>query len=219
MLSSDAKQRMIRRVAREIETGMTVNLGIGLPTRVIDHVDRELSVCLHSENGIAGVGPSVAYDQADRNLIDAGGSYVSIQPGTAFFDSAVSFALVRGGRLDLTVLGAFEVAMNGDLANWMIPGLFTPGVGGAMELAQKARRVVIMMTHCDKQGRSKIVHECRLPITASACVDRIYTDLAVIDIVAQGLILREIAKGVSLDQVLAATEAPLQVSDNELPTF
>ncbi len=108
---------------------------------------------------------------------------MSIQPGTAFFDSAVSFALVRGGRLDLTVLGAFEVAMNGDLANWMIPGLFTPGVGGAMELAQKARRVVIMMTHCDKQGRSKIVRECRLPITASACVDRIYTDLAVIDIV------------------------------------
>ena len=219
MVSSDAKQRMIRRVAREIETGMTVNLGIGLPTRVIDYVDHELSVCLHSENGIAGVGPSVAYDQADRNLIDAGGSYVSTQPGTAFFDSAVSFALVRGGRLDLTILGAFEVAMNGDLANWMIPGLFTPGIGGAMELAQKARRVVIMMTHCDKQGRSKIVRECRLPITASACVDRIYTDLAVIDTDAQGLILREIAQGISLDDVLAATEAPLKVADNELPTF
>ena len=219
MVSSDAKQRMIRRVAREIETGMTVNLGIGLPTRVIDHVDHGLSVCLHSENGIAGVGPSVAYDQADRNLIDAGGSYVSIQPGTAFFDSAVSFAMVRGGRLDLTILGAFEVAMNGDLANWMIPGLFTPGVGGAMELAQKARRVVIMMTHRDKQGRSKIVRECRLPITASACVDRIYTDLAVVDTGAQGLILREIAQGVSLDEVLAATEAPLQVPDHELPTF
>ena len=218
-MSSDAKQRMIRRVAREIETGMTVNLGIGLPTRVIDHVDHDLSVCLHSENGIAGVGPSVAYDQADRNLIDAGGSYVSTQPGTAFFDSAVSVAMVRGGRLDLTILGAFEVAMNGDLANWMIPGLFTPGVGGAMELAQKARRVVIMMTHRDKQGRSKIVRECRLPITASACVDRIYTDLAVVDTGAQGLILREIAQGISLDEVLAATEAPLQVPDNELPTF
>ena len=219
MVSSDAKQRMIRRVAREIEAGMTVNLGIGLPTQVIDHLDHDLPVCLHSENGISGVGPSVAYDQADRNLIDAGGSYVSILPGTAFFDSAVSFAMVRCGRLDLTILGAFEVAMNGDLANWTIPGLFTPGVGGAMELAQKARRVVIMMTHCDRQGRSKIVRECRLPITASACVDRIYTELAVVDIAAQGLILREIAQGISLDEVLAATEAPLQVPDNELPTF
>jgi 3-oxoacid CoA-transferase subunit B len=218
-VSFDAKQAMIRRVAREIEAGMTVNLGIGLPTRVIDHLDPDLPVCLHSENGIAGVGPSVAYEQADRNLIDAGGAYVSIQPGTAFFDSAVSFAMVRAGRLDLTILGAFEVAMNGDLANWMIPGLFTPGVGGAMELAQKARRVVIMMTHLDKQGHSKIVRECRLPITASACVNRIYTDLAVIDVDAQGLMLREIAQGISLDEVLAATEAPLQVADNELPTF
>jgi 3-oxoacid CoA-transferase B subunit len=127
--------------------------------------------------------------------------------------------MVRAGRLDLTILGAFEVAMNGDLANWMIPGLFTPGVGGAMELAQKARRVVIMMTHLDKQGHSKIVRECRLPITASACVNRIYTDLAVIDVDAQGLMLREIAQGISLDEVLAATEAPLQVADNELPTF
>ena len=218
-MSSDARTRMIRRVALEIRAGMTVNLGIGLPTRVIDHVDHEVPVCLHSENGIAGVGPSIGYDEADRNLIDAGGTYVSTQPGTAFFDSAVSFALVRGGRLDLTVLGAFEVAMNGDLANWIIPGLFTPGVGGGMELAQKARRVVIMMNHCDKKGRSKIVRECSLPLTASACVDRIYTELAVIDIVAEGLLLREIAEDATLDQVLAATAAPLQVPDNELPTF
>jgi 3-oxoacid CoA-transferase subunit B len=210
---------MIRRVAAEIRADMTVNLGIGLPTRVIDHVDHDLRVCLHSENGIAGVGPTVAYDRADRNLIDAGGSYVSMQPGTSFFDSAVSFALVRGGRLDLSVLGAFEVAVNGDLANWMIPGLFTPGVGGGMELAQKARRLVIMMTHRDKQGRSKIVRECRLPITAAACVDRIYTDLAVIDIVADGLLLREIAEGVTLDEVRAATDAPLQLSGDEIATF
>jgi 3-oxoacid CoA-transferase subunit B len=218
-VSGDVKLRMIRRVAAEIEAGMTVNLGIGLPTRVIDHVDRSLQVCLHSENGIAGVGPTVAYDVADRNLIDAGGAYVSRQAGTAFFDSAVSFALVRGGRLDLSVLGAFEVAANGDLANWMIPGLFTPGVGGGMELAQKARRVVIMMTHRDRQGRSKIVRECSLPITASACVDRIYTDLAVIDVVDGALQLREIAEEVSADEVIAATDAPLQLPDNELPTF
>ena len=210
---------MIMRVAREIQAGMTVNLGTGLPTRVIDHVDHDLPVCLHSENGITGVGPSVVYGQEDRNLIDAGGAYVSTLPGTAFFDSAVSFALVRGGRLDLTILGAFEVAMSGDFANWVIPGLFTPGVGGAMELAQKARRVVVIMAHRDKQGRSKIVHECRLPITASACVDRIYTDLAVIDIVAKALVLREIAQGASLAEVVAATEAPLQVPDTDLPTF
>jgi 3-oxoacid CoA-transferase subunit B len=218
-VSADAKQRMIRRVAAEIRAGMTVNLGVGLPTRVIDHVNRDQYVCLHSENGIAGVGPGVAYDSADRNLIDAGGAYVSTHPGIAFFDSAVSFALVRGGRLDLSVLGAFEVAMNGDLANWMIPGRFTPGVGGGMELAQKARRVVIMMTHRDKQGRSKIVRECSLPITAAACVDRIYTDLAVIDIVGGALYLREIAEEVTADEVRAATDAPLQLPDNEIPTF
>lgn len=198
---------------------MTVNLGIGLPTKVIDHVESNLAVCLHSENGIAGVGPSLDYELADRNLIDAGGAYVSILPGTAFMNSADSFALVRGGRLDLAILGAFEVAANGDLANWIIPGLFSPGVGGGMELAQKSRRVVVMMTHCDKRGDSKIVHQCRLPITASACVDRLYTDLAVLDIVAQGLILREIAEETSLDEVIAATAAPLQVPEGELPRF
>lgn len=218
-MSADAKQRMVRRVAAEIRAGMTVNLGVGLPTRVIDHVNRDQYVCLHSENGIAGVGPGVAYDNADRNLIDAGGAYVSTHPGIAFFDSAVSFALVRGGRLDLSVLGAFEVAMNGDLANWMIPGRFTPGVGGGMELAQKARRVVIMMTHRDKQGRSKILRECSLPITAADCVDRIYTDLAIIDIVGGALYLREIAEEVTADEVRAATDAPLQLPDNEIPTF
>lgn len=218
-MSSDVKRRMVRRAAREIQAGMTVNLGIGLPTKVIDYLEPGLPVCLHSENGIAGVGPSLEYEQADRNLIDAGGTYVSILPGTAFFDSAVSFALVRGGRLDLTILGAFEVAMNGDLANWIIPGLFTPGVGGAMELAQKARRVVIMMTHCDKHGNSKIVRECRLPITASACVDRVYTDMAVLDIAADGLILREIAEETSVDEVVAATAAPLRIPDGELTRF
>jgi 3-oxoacid CoA-transferase subunit B len=214
-----ARERMIRRAALEIRAGMTVNLGIGLPTRIIDYVDHGVPVCLHSENGIAGVGPGVAYERADRNLIDAGGAYVSTQAGTAFFDSAVSFALVRRGRLDLTVLGAFEVAMNGDLANWMIPGLFTPGVGGGMELAQKARRVVVMMTHCDKQGRAKIVRECRLPLTAKACVDRIYTELAVIDVERGALVLRELADGVSVDDVIAATDAPLQVPEDKLPTF
>lgn len=210
---------MLQRVSAEIHAGMTVNLGIGLPTRVIDYVDYGMNVCLHAENGISGVGPGVPYDRADRNLIDAGGAYVSIQPGTAFFDSAVSFALVRSGRLDLTILGAFEVAANGDLANWMIPGLYTPGAGGAMELAQKARKVIILMSHCDRHGRPKIVRKCTLPLTASACVNRIYTDLAVIDVDQHGLTLREVAEGTTVNEVVEATGAPLTVPDKPLPTF
>ena len=210
---------MIRAAAREIKAGMTVNLGIGLPTRLVDVLDPELSVCLHSENGITGVGPDLAPDLADRNLIDAGGAYISTLPGAAFFDSAVSFAIVRGGRLDLTILGAFEVAMNGDLANWMVPGIFAAGVGGGMELAQKARRVVIMMTHCDRQGNSKIVRSCSLPITATACVHRLYTDIAVIDVNDRGLVLHEIAEGITVDEVIAATAAPLQIPDKPIPSF
>ncbi len=216
---SNAKDRMIRRAAREIETGMTVNLGIGLPTKVINYVATDLSVCLHSENGIAGVGPIVPVDDADRNLIDAGGGYVSTLPGTAFFDSAVSFALVRRGRLDLTILGAFQVAMNGDLANWIIPGLFTPGAGGAIELAQKARRVAILTTHRDKHGASKIVRDCSLPLTACACVDRVYTDMAVLDVTDDGMVLREMAEGLSVDDVIAATDAPLHIPSTDLPIF
>lgn len=210
---------MIKRAAREITPGMTVNLGIGLPTKVIDFIPPDMPVCLHAENGIAGVGPSLAYDDADRNLIDAGGAYVSPLPGTSYFDSAVSFSLVRSGRLDLTILGAFQVAMNGDLANWMMPGKFTPGAGGAIELAQKARRVVIMTTHQDKKGRSKIVRSCTFPLTASGCVSRIYTDMAVLDVDDDGITLRELAGGLSIDDVTAATDAPLHVPDTNLPTF
>ena len=219
MVLSNARERMIKRASREIEAGMTVNLGIGLPTKVVDYITSDLPVCLHSENGIAGVGPTLSVEEADRNLIDAGGGYVSTLPGTAFFDSAVSFALVRRGRLDLTILGAFQVAANGDLANWIIPGLFTPGAGGAIELAQKARRVAILTTHRDKHGNSKIVNKCSLPLTASACVNRVYTDLAVLDVTEDGMALREIAEGLSIDDVIAATDVPLQIPATELPTF
>ncbi len=219
ILGQPPRERMLLTATREIEEGMTVNLGIGLPTRLVNYLDPGLSVCLHSENGITGVGPGLDFDQADRNLIDAGGAYVSTLPGAAFFDSAVSFAIVRAGRLDLTVLGAFEVAMNGDLANWMVPGVFAAGVGGGMELAQKARRVVILMTHRNRQGKSKIVRECSLPITAAACVHRIYTDMAVIDVAEQGLILRMIAEGITVDEVIEATAAPLQIPDKSLPIF
>ncbi len=216
---SNAKTRMIARAAKDIKPGTVVNLGIGLPTRVIEHLPADIPVCLHSENGITGIGPAISFDEADRNLIDAGGAYVSPVPGTAYFDSAVSFALVRGGRLDLTMLGAFEVSMHGDLANWKIPGLFTPGVGGGMELAQKARQVIVLTTHLDRKGRSKIVRECTLPLTAKSCVNRIFTDMAVIDVTLDGLVLREIAEGLSVDEVVKATAAPLALPKGELPVF
>ncbi|MFD2856205.1 3-oxoacid CoA-transferase subunit B [Seohaeicola zhoushanensis] len=192
---SGAHDRMIARAAREIAPGMVVNLGIGLPTRVIGHIPADFPVCLHTENGLSGIGPTLPYEAADRNLIDAGGAYVSTIPGSAFFDSATSFALVRTGRLDLTMLGAFEVAANGDLANWKIPGRFTPGAGGGIELAQKARRVIVLTTHTDRAGNPKLVSRCTLPLTAAGCVARVLTEMAVIDVTPQGFALREIAEG------------------------
>lgn len=219
MMSSIDKRRILRRATGELRNGMTVNLGIGLPTGIVEFIGPELDVCLHSENGISGVGPVLPRARADRNLIDAGGAYVSTLPGGAFFDSAVSFALVRGGKLDLAMLGALEVAPNGDLASWTIPGRYTPGVGGGIELAQKARRVVVLTTHCDKHGRPKIVAECRLPLTAPACIDRIITDMAVLDVTDEGLLLRETAEGVSVDDVAAATDAELLIHERELTTF
>jgi 3-oxoacid CoA-transferase subunit B len=212
------RERIVARAAREIRAGMTVNLGIGLPTLVADRLEPGLPVCLHSENGIAGVGPVLGRESADRNLIDAGGAYVSTLPGASFFDSGVSFALIRGGRLDLALLGALQVSVSGDLANWIIPGRYAPGVGGGMELAQKARRVVALTTHCDKQGRPKIVAGCSLPLTAPGCVNRIITDMAVID-VDDGLRLREIAEGLSPAEVVAATGAPLAIDEDRLETF
>jgi 3-oxoacid CoA-transferase subunit B len=210
---------MVARAAREIQPGMVVNLGIGLPTKVVNYLAADFPVCLHTENGLTGIGPSLPPDQANRNLIDAGGAYVSTIPGSAFFDSATSFALVRSGRLDLTMLGAFEVAANGDLANWKIPGKFSPGVGGGIELAQKARRVLILTTHTDRAGTSKLKERCTLPLTAQACVARIFTDMAVIDVGPEGFSLVEIAQGVSVAEIIDATDASLHVPDTELPIF
>ena len=210
---------MVARAAREIEPGIVVNLGIGLPTQVIDHLPPDFPVCLHTENGLTGIGPTLPPDSADRNLIDAGGAYVSTIPGSAFFDSAVSFALVRSGRLDLTMLGAFEVAENGDLANWKIPGKFSPGVGGGIELAQKARRVVVLTSHTDRAGNPKLKVTCSLPLTARACVARVFTDMAVIDVGPGGFALRELAEGVSLAEVTEATGAPLALPDHDIPRF
>lgn len=216
---SNAKTRMIARAAREIAPGMVVNLGIGLPTKVVDHLPPNFPVCLHTENGLSGIGPTLPADQANRNLIDAGGAYVSTVPGSAFFDSATSFAMVRSGRLDLTMLGAFEVSSRGDLANWKIPGKFSPGMGGGIELAQKARRVVILTTHTDRAGNPKLKDKCTLPLTARGCVSRIFTEMAVIDVTPQGYALAEIATGVSLAELREATGAPLIVPDTTLPVF
>ncbi|TDK45136.1 3-oxoacid CoA-transferase subunit B [Antarcticimicrobium luteum] len=210
---------MIARAAQEIAPGMVVNLGIGLPTKVVDHLPSGFPFCLHTENGMTGIGPSLPPERADRNLIDAGGAYVSPIPGSAYFDSGTSFALVRSGRLDLTMLGAFEVAQSGDLANWKIPGRFSPGAGGAIELAQKARRVVVLTTHTDRTGQPKLLEACTLPLTARGCVDRIFTDMAVIDVTPDGFALREIAEGLEVDQVIAATGAPLTLPGGELPRF
>ncbi|MEO1950257.1 3-oxoacid CoA-transferase subunit B [Thioclava sp.] len=216
---SDARSRMVARAAREIAPGMVVNLGIGLPTKVVNHLPADFPVCLHSENGLTGIGPTLPLERADRNLIDAGGAYVSTIPGSAFFDSAVSFALVRSGRLDLTLLGAFEVAQNGDLANWKIPGKFSPGAGGAIELAQKARRVVVMTTHCDRKGNPKLLETCSLPLTAKGRVARIYTDMAVVDVTAQGFALVELAEGISETEIREATGAPLALPQGDIPRF
>jgi 3-oxoacid CoA-transferase subunit B len=210
---------MIARAAREIASGMVVNLGIGMPTKVVDYLPEQFPVCLHTENGLTGVGPTLPPDQADRNLIDAGGAYISTVPGSAFFDSALSFALVRSGRLDLTMLGAFEVSQAGDLANWKIPGKYSPGAGGGIELAQKARRVVVLTTHTDRNGQPKLLVDCTLPLTARRCVDRIFTDMAVIDVTPQGFALLEIAEGLSVDDMINATGAPLALPAGSIPTF
>lgn len=216
---SAARERMVARAAREIAPGMVVNLGIGLPTRVVGHLAPDFPVCLHTENGLTGIGAPRAPELADRNLIDAGGAYVSLVPGSAVFDSAVSFAIVRSGRLDLTMLGAFEVSAAGDLANWKIPGKFSPGMGGGIELAQKARRVIVLTTQTDRTGAPKLKQACSLPLTARACVSRIFTDMAVIDVTSDGFALVEIAEGVSPAEVANATDAPLAIPDTPLPTF
>ena len=218
-MSVNVKEKIARRAAREIKAGQVVNLGIGIPTLIPDFLPPDLPLTVHSENGILGAGSITPAANADRNLIDAGGSYISVVPGAAFCDSGLSFALVRGGRLDLTFLGALEVSEQGDLANWIIPGKFAPGIGGAMELAQKARRLVITTTHTTKKGEAKIVKSCTLPLTASRCVDMIITELAVIKVEPDlGMVLLEIAAETDLDTVLRYTEAPLKIAGN-LSTF
>lgn len=215
-MSVDPKVKIARRAAQEIKAGQVVNLGIGIPTLIPSYLPPGLPLTIHSENGILGAGAVTTAAEADRNLIDAGGAYISTVAGACYCDSAVSFTLVRGGRLDLAFLGALEVSQRGDLANWIIPGKFAPGIGGAMELAQKARKLVITTTHTTRKGEPKLLKSCTLPLTAGGCVDMIITELAVITVGPTGMILTEIAEETDLETVLRATDAPLTVAGNLL---
>ena len=212
-MALDKRAMIGARIAKEFKDGDYVNLGIGLPTEAANHIPEGINVIFQSENGLLGAGPKPPEGQEDKDMINAGGGYITCIPGASFFDSATSFAIIRGSHIDATVLGALQVDQEGNLANWLIPGKMIPGMGGAMDLVTGAKKVIVAMEHCDKYGKSKILKKCTLPLTAKGKVNLIITDMAVIEVCSEGLYLREIAEGLSLENVIQATEAELIIPE------